>query len=451
MRLEWGAIPSAVIDHAKLRILDVAGVLLAASPGIEARNAFRAARELYGAGMYPVIGFEERCGLAGAAFVNGAMSAILEFDDTHVESAVHPTAPVLAVTAPFAVNAGLSGQALLRAVIIGSELLCRIGRIKPRFHSVLFHPTGLLGVFGAVYALASLQRIDADTTTHAVGLAGSMAAGLMTSWDDGSDAKSLQPGLAAAAGVCAVAFARNRLSGPSRVFESDWGFFRAHVQNDREQLRFEALNERLGEHWESLDIASKAYPSAYTIHPYVDAILALRTEHGVTADDVAEIVCGMPAYAMKSVCEPRADKLRPRTSWHARISVPHMVAEALVTGVMDKSSMTPAHLRDPRINALADRVTCVNDPRFDDMRRSGGSMQVRLRDGRTLSHMVENMRGTRANPIRQADYVAKFMRNAEGVLALQAAEQVANDMLTLERAADVSRVFAPLHSAGALR
>lgn len=435
--LTWEAIPSEVVEHSKLRILDVIGVLLAASTADQARKTMAAAQALDGGGDYPAVGFSERARLAGAALVNGALSAILEFDDTHIESAVHASSPVLAVTLPYACTHRLSGRTLIRSTLIGSELVCRVGMIGPKFHSLLFHPTGLLGSFGAAYALADLLGFDADRMAQAVGLAGSLAAGSMSSWDDGSDAKSLQPGLAAASGVRAVELARQGLSGPLRIFESDFGFFRAHVQGGKVPLRFEAMNADLGTRWESLNIASKAYPSAFTIHPFVDAILALRRDHGLTADAVERITCGVPRYSLPNVCEPRADKLRPKTSWHARISVQHMVAEALVTGIMDKTSMTEAHIRDPKINALADRIDCFADPQFDDRTRSGGHVRVRLRDGREIEHLVADMRGTRANPISRDDYFAKFRRNADGVIAAARADEVIDRVMTLERHADV--------------
>ena len=411
--LRWQDVPPEVIDNAKLRILDVVGVLLAASRAQEARGVLQAALELYGAGGYPIVGFRDRCGLAGASLVNGAMSAILEFDDTHIETAIHPSAPVVAAALPYASMHGATGQDFLRAVIVGSELVCRIGLIGPRFHSLLFHPTGIFGIFGAIYSLASLMKLEVDMTASAIGIGGSMAAGSMSSWDDGSDAKSLQPGLAAASAVRSVVLARNGLTGPHRVFESDFGFFRSHVQSDPSRLRYEALNAELGKRWESLNIASKAYPSAFTIHPYIDSILDLRNAHGLRHEDVAEITCSVAPIFIKDICEPREDKLRPRTSWHARISLQHMVAEALVTGVMDRDSMTPALLRDPTINRLAEKIICVTDAEPLDLKRSGGKIRVRLCDGRDLNHQVEDMRGTRSNPIRRDDYFAKFKRNAD--------------------------------------
>jgi 2-methylcitrate dehydratase PrpD len=437
--LRWRDIPPEVVDNAKLRLLDVIGVLLAASRSQEAHHMLKAARELYGAGDYPIVGFRERCGLAGAALVNGAMSAILEFDDTHIETAIHPTSPVVAAALPYAGVHGATGEDLLRAVIVGSELVCRIGLIGPRFHSLLFHPTGIFGIFGAIYALANLMKLDLDTTTNAIGIAGSMAAGSMSSWDDGSDAKSLQPGLAAASGVRSLVLARNGLTGPHRIFESEFGFFRSHVQSASTPLRFDALNAELGKRWEALKISSKAYPSAFTIHPYIDAILELRAD-GLRHEDVVEITCLVAQIFIRDVCEPREDKIRPRTSWHARISLQHMLSEALVTGVMDRDSMTPAMLRDPTINRLSEKVVCVADPEPLDLKRSGGKIHVRLRDGREIHHQVRDMRGTPSNPIRQEDYFAKFRRNADGVITPAAIEDFIAEIMTIDRASDVGKV-----------
>lgn len=449
---DWAAnlssaqIPGEVVEQTKLRILDVVGVMLAAKPADVVTRARGAALETEcGTGTF-IIGFPGETSLAAAALVNGVMSAVLEFDDTHIETAIHPTAPVVSAGVPQCGQLGLSGRKLTEAVLIGSELTCRIGQIAPGFHGLGIHPTGVFGIFGAVYTLARLLSLKPDEIVHGIGLAGSMAAGSMASWDDGSDAKSMQVGLAASAAVRAVALARHGVSGPASVFEGRFGFFRSHVQARDSDFRFAALTHRLGSEWETLNIASKAYPSAFVIHPFVDAAFALKAEHRITPGDIDELVCVVSDFVMATVCEPRPEKLRPRTTWHARISLQHMVAEAMVTGVMDKSSFSPRNLRDARINALADKVRCVADPEAFDRKRSGGEVRIRLRGGREVRHAIEHMRGTRSNPISRDDFIAKFRANAADVVAPALIDETIDGVLGLERVDDVAGLFKKLSS-----
>jgi 2-methylcitrate dehydratase PrpD len=162
----------------------------------------------------------------------------------------------------------------------------------------------------------------------------------------------------------------------------------------------------------------------------------------VRPEDIAEVVCHIGRRSFATMCEPVAEKRRPATTWHGRISLQHTVAEALVRGRMDKTAYAEANLRDPVINALADRVVHEDDP-ATTATRSGGAVILRMRDGRELSHRIEDMRGTRANPMSREDIVAKFLANVDGVLDPRRAEETVESLLTLDRLDDVAPI---LHS-----
>lgn len=438
-------VPEAVVTNTKLRILDLVGVMLAARSHETVAAARQASSETDGEGEVAVVGHAERRSLAGAAFVNGVMSAVLEFDDTHLKSNIHPTGPAVSAVVPECHRRGLSGRALIEAVLIGSELCCRLGLVAPvRMHELGFHPTAVFGVFGAVYALAKARGLAPAQIVDAIGCAGSLSAGLISSFEDGTSTKTLHVGLVAGAAVRAVALAAHGVSGPGTVFEGRFGWFRSHVQGPVE-FRFDAVTARLGDEWEVLNIASKLHPCAYTMMPHIRAAIALRNEHRIAPADIVAIDAYIMPRSFPTVCEPVADKLRPRTSWHGRISLQHTVAEALARGRMDKDAYAPESLRDPVINALADKVTCLPDHAAGaDTTRSSARVTVRLRDGRELSHTVEDMPGTRSNPIGAADYAAKFRANADGVLAPQLIEDTIERLLALETVENVASVFDPL-------
>jgi 2-methylcitrate dehydratase PrpD len=384
---------------------------------------------------------------AGAAFINGVMSAVLEFDDTHLETNIHPTPPVLSAVLAACCGREVSGRRFLESVLVGSELLCRLGQIPPlRLHELGYHPTAIFGVFGASYALARLGDLGPRTIVNAIGAAASMSSGSIASFEDGTSTKTLHVGFAAASAVRAIAYGQQDISGPAGVYEGKFGFLRSLVQN-RDDFRFHALTDELGERWEVLNIAPKIYPCAYTLMPFIMAAITLRNQHAIEPEEVAEIRCDIMARSFSTVCEPVEVKRRPRTSWHGRISLQHTVAEALVLGRMDKNAYAPANLRDPVINALADKVVHGVDPQGGaDLTRSRGHMSIILTDGRTVSLSIDDMPGTRRNPIPASGYINKFRANVSDILDKNLVEEVIETILALESLRDVGPLLARIRS-----
>ncbi|WP_127751840.1 MmgE/PrpD family protein [Devosia sp. 1566] len=438
--------PAEVVHNTKLRIVDLVGVMLASHRLRPVEAARRAQQDADGGGRgAQTLGDATETSLAGAAFINGVASAVLEFDDTHIASNIHPTGVILAAALAEAHKTPQTGRQLLEAVLVGSEILCRLGLVSPvRMHEVGFHPTSVYGVFGAAYAVARLRGLLVGVMADAVGTAASLSAGSISAFQDGADSKTLHVGFAAAAGIRAVALAQQGLTGPSAVFEGNFGWYKSHVQSDV-QFRFDTLVEGLGSRWEVLNIAPKLYPCAYTMMPFITAALELRAQHDFALEDIAEIRCEIMRRSFRTVCEPVEDKRRPRTSWHGRISLQHTVAEALALGRFNKSSYSTESLGNPVINALADKVVHVADPLADaDTSRSRAVVTLVMADGRSLTHTVEDMVGTRRNPAPDSVYFAKFHANVDDVIGADRANALLASLLRLERADDINDLFAKL-------
>ena len=442
------AAPAEVIHNTRLRLLDVVGVMIASNAhgSVEAARRATADADGGGKGAYSLMDAAETSP-AGAAFINGVAAAVLEFDDTHIATNIHATCAIAAAALPIAQAGRLSGRQLLEAVLVGSEIVCRLGLVTPvRMHEMGFHPTGVYGVFAAAFAVARLRGLSAGQMADAIGTAGSLSAGSIASFEDGTSTKTLHVGFAASAAIRAVALARAGISGPARVFEGRFGWYRSHVQA-ADDFNYGALTDQLGSRWEVLNIAPKLYPCAYTLMPFISAALALREQHGIDPAQVSEIRCEIMPRSFRTVCEPVEDKRRPRTSWHGRISLQHTVAEALALGRFDKSSYAEASLRDPVINALADKVIHLPDPvAAADTSRSRAVVSITLTDGRVVSHTVEDMLVTSRNPAGEAVYIDKFRANADGVIAPALADELVDRLLRLDDVADVDTVFSPLRS-----
>ncbi len=440
------AAPAAVVHNTKLRLLDVLGVMIASSDhqSVRAAHAATTDADAGGRGAHALMDARQTSP-ASAAFINGVAAAVLEFDDTHVASNIHATCVIAAAALPVAQAGHVSGRALLEAMLVGSEIVCRLGLVTPvRMHEVGFHPTSVYGVFAAAYAVARLRGLSRQQMVDAVGTAASLSSGSIASFEDGTSTKTLHVGFAAAAALRAVALARQGISGPGKVFEGRFGWYRSHVQA-AESFDFASLTEGLGTRWEVLNIAPKLYPCAYTLMPFIAATLALRAQYGIDPAQVREIRCEIMPRSFRTVCEPVEDKRRPRSSWHGRISLQHTVAEALVRGRFDKTAYAEASLRDPDINALADKVIHLPDPIAGaDTSRSRAVVSILLADGRVVSHTVEDMLGTSRNPAGEEVYIEKFRANVDGVIEPDLADELIERLLDLDGVGDVETVLSRL-------
>jgi 2-methylcitrate dehydratase PrpD len=203
---------------------------------------------------------------------------------------------------------------------------------------------------------------------------------------------------------------------------------------------FDRIAGGLGERWESEKASFKPFPAAHVIHPYLDAVLRLRAEHGIDPQEVERVACPVAAYIVGIVCEPVAEKRRPRSDSHGRVSLQYSLAEALVRGRLGKDAYQPAFLADPGILRIADRVEYRVDPDFPGPERFKGAVEITLRDGRSFATVEENNRGSAANPMPAAEIIAKFEENAAERLDPAARRRLVDAVLTLEAAPDVGTI-----------
>ena len=440
--LQLDDVPADVVEHAKLRLLDVIGVMLAASALEYGRVIRSAVLDLSGPGPSAIVGLGDRVRPVWAAFGNGALAHALIFDDTHNETIVHPGGPVAGAALALVEAQPITGAALLTALVGATEITCRLGLAAVgQFHKSGFQPTAIVGPLGAAFVASRLYGLTERATVHAVGNSGSFASGINESWSDGSWTQLLHPGWAAHSGIAAAALARAGWSGPAAVVEGRFGVFRSHVQQPGFAFTFERVTRDLGTQWESRHISFKPYPCAHVLHPFLDAILALRAE-GLTAQAVERIDCPIADYQVPVVCEPADTKRRPVSDAQARTSLPFSLAEALVTGRLDASSYSARALHDPTILSLAERIRYVPDTSAPDSRQYKGWVIATTRDGRRHERVEAFNRGSLENPLSPHDVRDKFRHNAATCLPPTQVATIERLVLDLEQQSDTRSLLA---------
>ena len=439
-------IPREVLDAAKLHLLDTLGCGLAAHALDTAPYAREAIREQGGDGPATVIGLEGGAGAQDAAFVNGTTCHALDFDDTHAASVSHISVVVVPAALAVAETFGANGAALLSALVAGNEVTIRVGMAAGEaFHAQGFHPTAVCGVFGATAAAARLRGLDVDTTAQALGIAGSLASGILEFLADGSSTKRLHPGFASRAGVLAAALAAHGASGPATVLEGRFGLYRAFL--GRDDIDIEAQVASLGTTWETLRIAFKPYPACHYVHAALDATIEAMTDAELTADDIEEVVVISPPAGVSMVLEPADSKARPRSEYEAKFSLPFSVASYLQHGKVDVTSYTDSAIADEEVLALAAKVRYeVKDFETAGLAFPGGA-RVRATDGRVIERELLYQRGDPQNPMSDAEVLVKYRTNAGLALDAAAVTTLEDAVFDLEHQPDVSALRALAHAA----
>lgn len=439
--LSFADLPRDVVAATKLRVLDTIGLALAGAQTDLGRATRAAAVALSPPGPSHILGTGEGVGVGTAALANGTFSQALEYDDSHLESIVHMSSPAVAAALAIADSQRTPGRDVVTAVAIGNEVSCRVGSVASgQFYRRGFHPTGIFATFGAACLASRLFGLDSESTVNALGICASFASGILECWVDGTDSKFLHAGWSAQAGITAALLARAGATGPATVFEGRFGFFASHLQNPESPPSFDRLTRELGRTWESRNASFKPFPAAHVMHPYIDAILRARAQHGIRPVDVERIDCPVAPYIVGIVCEPVEEKYAPATPSHCRVSLPFTLAEALVKGSLGKDAYGPDSLRDAATLALARRVHYHVDPSYPGPGRFKGSVTISLADGRTVTDVVEHSRGSADNPMTVDDLRAKFDENASGVLDAASRDDLADAIARIETLPDASTI-----------
>ena len=429
--------PSDVVQAAKLCILDAIGIAFASTRFEFARRSFDAIADLAGPGEHVVIGRRERLPLRDAALLNGLLIHGLDYDDTHPESVIHASASAVPVLLAEGRRQRATGARALAAYLLAVEADARIGmRAGGWWQKVGFHPTAVVGVFGATLAAGYLQSQTARALAYGQGLALSMAAGSMEFLEDGSWTKRFHPGWAASSGITAASLAAHGFESPLKAFEGRFGLYNTYLGTRAPAAEGE-LFSGLGEHWEMRNVALKPYPVCHFNHACGDAVLALRAEHRFTASDVDSIIVRIHRNQMPVVCEPLAAKRRPQSDYDAKFSLPFFVATCLIRGRFGLEELEAKALVDTEILALCDRITCEHSDESAFPKYFSGEVEVRLHDGRVLHRRERVNRGAGSRPLSRADIEAKFFENTRQAISATRARHVLESVMTLDAAPNV--------------
>jgi 2-methylcitrate dehydratase PrpD len=401
-------LPDDVRAMVRRLIIDVVGLCAAARGTDYVKGCLETAE---GNGKSSAIGHAGRFTAIDAALINGTAAHGEDFDDTFEGGPVHAGAPVVPAVLAVAEREGLSGESVVCAIAVGVEVMCRGSLVAPQaIHTAGFHPTAVIGAMATTAALSSLLKLTPEATARALGIAGSMASGIIEYLADGSSTKRLHAGLAAQSGIRAVALAKGGVSGPPTVFEGAHGFYKAFAPSKTPD--FSQLTEGLGTRWVGASLAFKPFACGTMTQPYVDCAIALA-KTGVKADDIVSIVCDVSEGTVHRLWEPLALKQSPPNGYAAKFSSPDCIAVGFLTGDAGLIAFEDAGIQNVARRSLAKKISFVIDPNNPYPRQFTGHIRATLRDGTVKELRQGHMRGGVNAPLSDAEIIAKYRANCQ--------------------------------------
>lgn len=403
------ALPAAVRQAAGNALLDQAGLAVAARGEDYIEAILGAWTEEGGCTAF---GHARGLDVAGAALVNGTAAHGEDYDDTFEGSPVHTSAVIVPAVLAACERFGRNGRDLLRGMAVGAELMCRMTLVAPTAqHRAGFHPTAVIGALGAAAGVGAALRLPRAAIVDALGVAGSMASGIIEYLAEGTWTKRLHPGWAAQAGIRAALMGAKGFKGPRTVFEGTHGFFTAFgvesVTPDYGQI-----TRDLGGKWWVESIAFKPYACGTMTQPFIDCAIRLA-EQGVDPAGIDSVLCRVGEGTVHRLWEPLEEKRRPSTPYSAKFSVPFCVAVGFIDRQAGLGQFTEARIQDPAVLALAGKVAYEIDPKDEYPRNYTGHVIARMRDGTVREARQPHMRGGAREPLPRAELLAKFRANAQ--------------------------------------
>lgn len=406
--LRADSIPPAVRRRAEELLVDIVG-LCVATRRTDYVQAVAGAVDT--GGPCTAIGHPSGFSAESAALINGTAAHGEDFDDTFEGGPVHSSAVVVPAVLATCERFGCDGRAALAGIVAGVETLCRLSMVIPKaIHKAGFHPTSVLGAPAAALAAARTLGLGRRPMVDAIGIAGSMASGIIEYLAEGAWTKRMHPGWAAQAGVQAARLASQGFLGPRTVLEGTHGLFHGFARSVEGD--YGILTEDFGKRWLMEGITFKPYATGTMNQPYIDCALRLRKE-GARAEDVKEILCETAEGYVHRLWEPLASKHRPANAYAAKFSTPFNIAVAFVTGGAGLAAFTEETAKDERILALASKVRYIVDPGNPYPKAYTGHVRMTMKDGRVIEERQPHIRGGAHEPLTRAEIEAKFLGNCE--------------------------------------
>jgi len=428
VNLTFKNIPKEVIDQAKKCLLDWLGVTLGGANYPIANILTEFAGDIGGREQATILGKGIRTNILNAALANGAISHVLDFDDTHTGSLCHVSSPIMPVIFSLGEYKHINGMDCIAAFVSAFETSARIGMaMGPDHYHAGWHATSTLGRLGATAAAGKLLGLNQEEMRHALGIGATQAGGFQIVF--GTMCKPFHPGKAAMDGILAAMLAKKGIDSHKDILEAKKGFCEMFSKD----VDFIKVTEGLGEEYQILNNTFKPYASCLLTHPSIDAALDLKNTHNISIQDIKKVE-GHVAPLVMNV----AGKKNPKAALEGKFSIYYCIAVALAEGEVGEDKFTDQRMHDEMLSNLQKLISIEVDTKFDN---TTAELTIKTRKGSSYTQKVLTPRGDPRNPLSFSQLEQKFKILAGMVLSEEKIERLITHFQRLEKLEDMSRLI----------
>ena len=406
-RMKFNDLSDEVIDCVKYRFLDFISVACRGSIEDPSRTVCRFIREMEN-GQGVIVGTKEKAPYLYSALANGTSSHAIEMDDVDNESSLHPGVVVFPSALATGEMAGASGKRFILAVVLGYEVMVRLGSALGPENSYKrgFHPTGTCGTFGSSVASSKILGLQEEEILNAIGISGSQAAGSMEYLAQGAWTKPFHAGWAAHSGMVAALLSRKGFKGPSSILEGRDGFLHAY-SNGADPSK---VLEGIGSRFQILQTSVKTHACCRYMHSPIDAVLKIVKENNLRPEQVKKIKVGVLRAGAHLIAEPIESKYKPQSIVDAQFSMPFGAAAALLYGRAGLKEFQPSTILSRPVREMMRKVECIIDPELDRTfpKQWRATAEILTEDEKRYSTTVEYPKGDPENPLSWEEMIERF-------------------------------------------
>ena len=407
INLKTKDIPTDVQQVLGFLVKDISGVIIAARNEDYIQSLVKTYSNT---GNTIALGHKNIFDVFSSSIICGTAAHGEDFDDTFEGNPMHVGATMVSVFLSAGQFFKLNGEQILRGIAIGAELICRMALVSPTaMHKQGFHPTAICSVFGAAAGLGVVLGLNSKQLSSALGVAGSMASGIIEYLAEGTWTKRMHPGWAASSGIHAALLGRSDFLGPRTVFEGTHGFFKAFTIKEIEK-DFSHLTKDLGTRWECKNLAFKPYACGTMAQPFVDCAMQLRDKVN-DLSKIKSIKAKVGEGTVHRLWEPRKEKNNPSTPYSAKFSVPYCVAVTLSKGGAGLEEFNETNIADESILKIANLIEYEIDPNDEYPKNYTGTLILETTDGNIIEAKQPCFRGGKKQPLTKKDFDTKFEKN----------------------------------------
>lgn len=410
-KTKYNDIPLEMVDLTKKCIVDTMGVLLAGTSSAEAEMVTALVNDWSGKEESTVINHGFRVPVHHAALANGTMARVADLDNIHERACIHVHASIIPSAFSMAEKIGaVSGKTLLTAIILGTDILCRMG-LSNKIPTAISGMTSTYqyGTFGVAAACGKLLDLDENKLCNTMGIAYSLVSGNSQCLREGKMTTRLGQGTCAQAGVLSAMLAQKGFTGVENVLQGKFGYLNCYQKG---KYYLKPLIDELGKRFEGLDVTFKQYSCCLNTHSAIEGTLSLLEKHDLKPEDIEEINIGVNQQAYNIVVEPLETKYDPHEIAAAQFSIPFTQGTAIVKRKVFIDDFTLKEIRNPQVLEIAKKVNVYVD--LDIERGNSGKtttpakVEIVTKDGIRYNKRVDFIKGHPNNPITIDEIIEKF-------------------------------------------